>query len=97
MPDICLSTAGFHTPREVVEWFKAAFLREGYAVGVNAPFAGCLVPMEYYQRDTRVQVLMIEVNRIAYMKKDSCLKSEKEFVALKSRLHALSSLYKLKF
>ena len=34
----------------------------------NTPFAGTIVPMEYYKKDARVHSVMIEVNRRLYLK-----------------------------
>jgi N-formylglutamate amidohydrolase len=44
-------------------WHSAAFP----TVTFDHPFAGALVPAEYYKRDTRVRSIMVEVNRGLYM------------------------------
>lgn len=66
-PDICIGTDEYHTP----DWLSAAlidgFRIRGYTVAVNAPFAGTMVPMEYYQKDKNVMSAMIEINRGLYM------------------------------
>jgi N-formylglutamate amidohydrolase len=36
-------------------------------VSVDRPFAGALVPMRFYQTDSRVLAIMVEVNRALYM------------------------------
>ena len=41
----------------------------GLSVKINSPFAGALVPMDYYMRDARVGSVMIEVNRRLYVDK----------------------------
>lgn len=66
-PDVCIGTDDFHTPKEFEEAFVHAFRDAGFTVGLNAPFAGTLVPMHYYRKDRRVTALMIEVNRGIYI------------------------------
>ena len=66
-PDICIGTYGFHTPRALFESAEVHFTAAGYIVAENTPFAGALVPAAYYQRDSRVQSVMIEVNRRLYL------------------------------
>jgi N-formylglutamate deformylase len=39
----------------------------GWTVAVNRPFAGALVPIEYFRTDTRVRAVMIKVNRRLYL------------------------------
>ena len=65
--DICLGADEYHTPDGLLDLARDVFLRHGYSVAVNTPFAGCLVPIGSYQKDKRVQGLMIEVNRGLYM------------------------------
>ena len=65
-PDICIGTDGFHTPEKLLQDTLSYFESCGYTVKVNDPFAGTLIPMDYYQSDDRVQGIMIEVNRDLY-------------------------------
>ena len=65
-PDICIGTDSFHTPYELLSETKKYFESCGYTVAVNDPFSGTLIPMDFYQRDERVQGIMIEVNRDLY-------------------------------
>lgn len=67
-PDICIGTDSFHTPDKLRDETVAYFKSCGYNVAINNPFAGTLIPMKYYQKDTRVQGIMIEVNRDLYKK-----------------------------
>jgi N-formylglutamate deformylase len=62
-PPVCLGTDRFHTPDALVAAAAAAFLD----VGLNSPFAGCYVPLEYYGREPAVTALMIELRRDGYM------------------------------
>ena len=65
-PDFCIGTDTFHTPPRLVEALSGALLREGYAVEIDRPFAGVLVPLTWYGRDRRVSALMIETRRGLY-------------------------------
>lgn len=65
--DICLGTDKFHTPAPLLEMFKAAFESCGWTVSVNTPFSGALVPMKHYEKDKRVEAIMIEINRKLYL------------------------------
>ena len=65
-PDICIGTDSFHTPDKLRDETVAYFEGCDYSVAINNPFAGTLIPMKYYQKDKRVQGIMIEVNRNIY-------------------------------
>ena len=66
-PDICIGTDDFHTPSGFADRLSREFALMGYTVRMNDPYAGALVPLEYYKRDKRVISVMIEVNRTLYM------------------------------
>ena len=36
-------------------------------MGIDEPYSGTIVPMEYYRKDERVQSIMLEVNRSLYL------------------------------
>ena len=65
-PDICIGTDDYHTP----EWLKEAAVSYweslGYTVAVNSPFAGTILPLQYYGKDKRVMSIMLELNRNLY-------------------------------
>ena len=65
-PDICIGTDLYHTPEALIGFTKEHFISCGYTVNIDDPFAGTLIPMEYYQTDKRVKGIMIEVNRNLY-------------------------------
>ncbi len=67
-PEICLGSDSFHTPPAVLDCMRSVFEAAGFSVGINAPFAGSLVPLKHYQRDSRVSSIMIEVRRDVYIK-----------------------------
>ena len=43
------------------------FTTAGFAVALDQPFAGAMVPLSCYRKDSRVAALMIEVRRDLYM------------------------------
>lgn len=65
-PQICIGTDGFHTPKRIERAFLKQFEATGFSTALNTPFAGSLVPMPFYQVDSRVSSVMIEVNRALY-------------------------------
>ena len=65
-PDICIGTDAFHTPPALVDAIAEGLAAEGFAVAVDRPFAGTIVPMSSYQVDRRVAAIMIEVRRGLY-------------------------------
>ncbi|MET7686734.1 N-formylglutamate amidohydrolase [Streptomyces sp. NPDC005483] len=62
-PPVCLGTDSFHTPPELLAAAREAF---GEA-GLDSPFSGTYVPLEFYGRDPRVSALMVEIRRDTYM------------------------------
>jgi N-formylglutamate amidohydrolase len=66
-PDFCIGTDSFHTPEDLVELVVDLLQARGYTVDINYPFAGSIVPMDYYQTDESIASLMIEINRSLYM------------------------------
>jgi len=70
-PDICIGTDSFHTPKWLLDSVTKAFLKLGYTVAVDHPFAGAIVPLPYYTQDARVLSIMIEINRKLYMHEDT--------------------------
>jgi len=66
-PDICIGVDEFHTPPALRDLAVALCREAGWTVEVNRPFAGALVPMAYFGKDSRVRAVMIEVNRRLYL------------------------------
>ena len=66
-PEICIGTDDYHTPDNLRDEAVALFEKAGFTVAVNSPFAGALVPLDYYRSDKRVMGLMIEVRRDLYI------------------------------
>jgi N-formylglutamate deformylase len=65
--DVCIGTDSFHTSAELTKTVVGLFNDFGYSTSVNTPFSGSLVPMAYFQRNSNVESLMIELNRSLYM------------------------------
>ncbi|MEU2159650.1 N-formylglutamate amidohydrolase [Streptomyces chengbuensis] len=61
-PPICLGTDPFHTPPELRAAAERAFADFG-GTGLDSPFAGTYVPLDFHGRDARVSALMIEIRR----------------------------------
>lgn len=65
-PPVCLGTDPFHTPPELLAAAREAFAPCG-ETGLDSPFSGTYVPLEFYGKDPRVAALMIEIRRDTYM------------------------------
>ena len=83
-PDICIGTDKYHTSESLIEKTKQFFEGKGYRVAVNSPFSGSIVPQKYYRKDSRVQSIMIEINRDLYM--DNQANKTEGFAIIKSDL-----------
>ncbi|WP_164940077.1 N-formylglutamate amidohydrolase [Bradyrhizobium zhanjiangense] len=66
-PEICIGTDSLHTAHGLAGAVADAAGKLGFTVAVDRPFAGALIPAKHYGADTRVQSIMIEVNRRVYM------------------------------
>lgn len=75
-PDICIGSDDHHTPTELVEMTKKYFQSKGFKVKINSPYAGSIVPMLFYKKDSRVKTIMLEINRKLYMDEESIQKNE---------------------
>ncbi len=64
---VCLGTDGFHTPPSVLGEVRARFEHLGYAVSVDRPFKGSIVPLKHYEKTKDVASIMIELRRDIYM------------------------------
>jgi N-formylglutamate amidohydrolase len=65
-PPVCLGTDGSHTPPELLALAREAFAGLG-GTGVDSPFSGAYVPLDFYGREPRVSALMVEIRRDTYM------------------------------
>ena len=74
-PDFNIGTDAFHTPKKFIEISKQFFAEKGYSLGVDQPYTGTMVPMQYYATDKKVQSIMLEINRKLYLNESSNEKS----------------------
>ena len=74
-PDFNIGTDAFHTPQKWIEASVKFFEEKGYSLGVDKPYEGTIVPMDYYQKDKNVQSIMLEINRRLYLQEPSNEKS----------------------
>jgi len=65
-PPVCLGTDAFHTPPALLAAAREAFAGCG-EIGVNSPFIGTYVPLEFYGKEPAVGALMVELRRDTYM------------------------------
>ena len=74
-PDFNIGTDSFHTPSYLIEESKEFFKSSGLSLGIDTPYSGSIVPMEFYQKDKRVTSIMLEVNRRLYLNEPTNEKS----------------------
>ena len=75
--DFCLGTDDFYTSEELVVRVEKEIESSGYSTVRNQPFCGTVVPIKHFQKDRRVQSLMIEINRWLYLGEDYSVDSER--------------------
>ncbi|MFF7159788.1 N-formylglutamate amidohydrolase [Streptomyces sp. NPDC008086] len=64
-PAVCLGTDSFHTPPALLAAAREAFAE--WETGLDSPFSGTYVPLEFYGGEPRVSALMVEIRRDTYM------------------------------
>jgi N-formylglutamate deformylase len=65
-PPVCLGTDSFHTLGDLLGAAREAFAGCG-EIGLDSPFGGAYVPLEFYGTEPRVSALMVEIRRDTYM------------------------------
>jgi N-formylglutamate deformylase len=75
-PDICIGTDAYHTPAWLTRGVEKCCRAEGVSYDLNRPFAGAIVPLGYYCKNSNVCSIMVEVNRRLYMDEARGTKSE---------------------
>ena len=66
-PDICIGTDPIHTPPWLSDLAVLSFQELGFSVEVDRPFAGTIVPEPFFQRNSNVLSIMVEIKRSIYM------------------------------
>ncbi len=90
-PDFCLGTVNGHSSRHLVKTAINVIQGNGYSVALNYPFSGSMIPLKYFG-DTRVQSIMIEINRNLYQEQN-LLSSISAYRRIKRQMgHLLSTL-----
>lgn len=84
-PDFCLGTDEFHTPSALISRTSDVLKEMGYKVGINRPYQGTLVPLNFLNQNSRVISMMIEVNRSLYMDEKSGDKKA-NFIKIKEQI-----------
>ncbi len=85
-PDICLGVDNDFIGQDLILVTIKHFEEYGYSVLINKPYAGSIVPLDYYNaKDKRVKSLMIEINKKIYLDSDIIVNEEK-FLKLKECL-----------
>ena len=82
-PEICIGTDNFHTSEKLKNSFGKLFEGLNFTVKYNEPFKGSIVPLKFYNKNKRVQSIMIEVRRDLYMDEKTGEKNSK-FYDIKS-------------
>jgi len=90
-PDFNIGIDLFHTRKHLIELSKVFFQSKGYSLGIDWPYSGTIVPIEHYQKTSKVQSIMLEVNRALYLKEPSNEKSE-DYEQVKELVHEYLTL-----
>jgi N-formylglutamate deformylase len=85
-PDFNIGTDEYHTPKAMIEKAVKYFEKLGYSVGIDWPYSGTMVPMEFYKTNPNVHSIMLEVNRKLYLEEVSNRKSE-NYIFCKKVVH----------
>lgn len=78
LPDVCIGYSEYHRSKRVEKIIEHQFTDSGYSVLYNKPFAGSIVPLRYYNKDSRVKSVMIEINKRVYINNKDNFKSVKK-------------------
>lgn len=74
-PDFNIGTDPYHTPQALIDISVSFFEQAGYSLGIDWPYKGAIVPLEYYQKNKHVSSIMLEINRALYLQEPSNEKS----------------------
>lgn len=77
-PDICIGYQKEFRNEELLKLTIYHFKKYHYKVGINYPYKGSMVPDKYYHtKDSRVNSIMIELNKRIYLDKNEKLNASK--------------------
>ncbi|HEY0057012.1 MAG TPA: N-formylglutamate amidohydrolase [Pedobacter sp.] len=74
-PDYCIGTDDFHTSQKLIDACVEFFNSRDLSLGVNKPYGGTIVPLQFYKKNRNVQSVMLEVNRKLYLHDCTCDRS----------------------
>jgi N-formylglutamate deformylase len=74
-PDFNIGTDSFHTSQKLIDESISFFESKGFSLGVDQPYSGSIVPLQYYNKNKKVQSIMLEINRRLYLNEPSNEKS----------------------
>jgi N-formylglutamate amidohydrolase len=86
-PSFCIGTVSGHTSRHLAATAVKTLQSPECSVALNYPYAGSMIPIGYFG-DTRVQTIMIEVNRELYQNRES-LSSVSNYRHVKNKIGEL--------
>jgi N-formylglutamate deformylase len=75
-PDICVGYDSFHASKGIITKVKNICDVNNYTSGDNEPFSGSYVPLKYFQKESTVKSLMVEIRRGTYMDESTGSKSK---------------------
>ncbi|MFE8422488.1 N-formylglutamate amidohydrolase [Tenacibaculum sp. ZH5_bin.1] len=75
-PDFNIGTDSFHTPKKLIDASIDFFKLKDFSLGVDKPYSGSIVPIDFYEKDKRVGSIMLEVNRKLYLQGSTNIKSD---------------------
>jgi N-formylglutamate amidohydrolase len=70
-PDFNIGTDKYHTPQKLIDASISYFEQRGFSIGVDWPYKGTIVPLAHYQKNKKVNSIMLEVNRELYLNEPS--------------------------
>ena len=89
LPDICIGYDETFKDQFLLDTILKEF--EGYKIGINEPYAGSLVPMDYYRENSPVKSVMIEINKKLYLEPDNVTKSS-DFELIRSKIANITKI-----
>ena len=75
-PDFNIGSDSFHTPQILVDISVDFFEKHKHTILVDKPYSGSIVPREYYNKNPKVNSIMLEVNRKLYLNENLNIKSD---------------------
>ena len=85
-PELCIGTDNFHTPDNLVSEITSIASKYTLDTALNMPFAGTLVSLKHYGKDSRVNSVMLEIRRDQYMDESNMIVDSERINLLKSML-----------